>query len=131
MYTASTEFAPDEDEFDLIDGITPIPSYCGPAMRIKESPVHMECELLDTKEIGDPETGGSTIVIGKILCMHVRSDALIEESSTRKRDGKVKKTHWVDLKPSAMQTISRLGGLAYGSPGFVEVGPEWNESHWD
>ena len=66
--------------------------------RVKESPVHMECELLDTLRVGDGGVGSSTIVVGKILLMHVAESAY--------RDGKLLIE---ELKP-----LSRLAGLSYG-----------------
>jgi flavin reductase (DIM6/NTAB) family NADH-FMN oxidoreductase RutF len=53
-------------------GLTTVPSVHVKPPRIAESPVSMECELMQIIEFG-PE---SALVLGRILAMHVRDDAV-------------------------------------------------------
>jgi flavin reductase (DIM6/NTAB) family NADH-FMN oxidoreductase RutF len=55
-------------------GLTTIPSVHVKPPRIAESPVSMECELLQIIDLG-PE---QSLVLGRILAMHVRDDAVID-----------------------------------------------------
>jgi flavin reductase (DIM6/NTAB) family NADH-FMN oxidoreductase RutF len=82
-------------------GLTPEPSVRVKPPRVHESPVQMECELHSTVEVG-----GATLVIAKILMIHV--------ADTAYRKGRV---HVEDLQP-----ISRLGGDAYARvSGIFEI----------
>jgi len=55
-------------------GLTVVPSSYLKPPRIAESPVSMECELLQIVELG-PESG---LVLGRVLAMHVREDFVID-----------------------------------------------------
>jgi flavin reductase (DIM6/NTAB) family NADH-FMN oxidoreductase RutF len=55
-------------------GLTTIPSVHVKAPRIAESPVSMECELLQIIDLG-PE---QSLVLGRVLAMHIRDDAVID-----------------------------------------------------
>lgn len=70
MYDASAEFPADVDEFDAVR-LTAVPSFKVKSPRVKESPIHMECELYQTMEVGDGQYGSATIVVGKVLYMHI------------------------------------------------------------
>ncbi len=97
MNQCSAEYPYGVDEM-LKVGLTPLPSEKVKPARVKESAIHFECELYNTLEVGDGSEGSSTIVIGKILQVHVRAEVY--------QDGKI----LIDeLKP-----ISRLGGPSYG-----------------
>jgi flavin reductase (DIM6/NTAB) family NADH-FMN oxidoreductase RutF len=69
---ASTEYAPDVDEF-IKSGLTPIDSDLVKPKRVKESPFQMECILKEMKSYG---TGGSSanIAICEVLKFHVAED---------------------------------------------------------
>lgn len=58
-------------------GLTPLPSVRVKPPRIAESPVSMECELLQMIDVG-PE---NSIVLGRVLAMHVRDDAVIDPAN--------------------------------------------------
>lgn len=55
-------------------GLTAAPSKYVKPPRIAESPVAMECELVQIVELG-PETG---LVLGRILAMHVHDDKVLD-----------------------------------------------------
>jgi flavin reductase (DIM6/NTAB) family NADH-FMN oxidoreductase RutF len=55
-------------------GLTTTPSVHVKAPRIAESPVSMECELLQIIDLG-PE---QSLVLGRVLAMHIRDDAVID-----------------------------------------------------
>lgn len=79
-------------------GFTPIASVKVRPPRVKESPVHMECELHKLVEIGNGEVGSAVIIVGKILMMHIHAPAY--------ENGKIKLE---EIAP-----LSRLSGLNYG-----------------
>jgi flavin reductase (DIM6/NTAB) family NADH-FMN oxidoreductase RutF len=54
-------------------GLTPLPSARVKPPRIAESPVSMECELMQIIEVGD---GG--IVLGRVIAMHVRDEMVLD-----------------------------------------------------
>src|SRR4051794_34043997 len=49
--------------------LTAAPSHCVKPPRVAESPVNMECREVSTTEIGK-----NRIILGEVLCMHVRDD---------------------------------------------------------
>lgn len=50
-------------------GLTPLPSVKVKPPRVKESPIHMECELLQIVTLSEGALGGH-LVIGKVLMYH-------------------------------------------------------------
>jgi flavin reductase (DIM6/NTAB) family NADH-FMN oxidoreductase RutF len=96
MHHTSASYPYGVDEMQKV-GLTPLPSVRIAPPRVFESPVQMECELHSTVEVGDGTAGGATLIIGKILLIHV--------ADTAYRDGRV---HVEDIQP-----LSRLGGDAY------------------
>jgi flavin reductase (DIM6/NTAB) family NADH-FMN oxidoreductase RutF len=65
------------DEFELA-GVTPIPSEKVKPMRVKESPVQFECELVHHYFLEDHKNGGSCIIIGRIVMMHFDDNVLLD-----------------------------------------------------
>ena len=84
------------DEMEKV-GLTPLASTKVKPQRVKESPVHFECELYKTLEIGDGTPGSSTLIIGQVVMVHVHRPAY--------QDGKILIN---ELKP-----VARLSGRAY------------------
>ncbi|MBI3556213.1 MAG: flavin reductase family protein [Deltaproteobacteria bacterium] len=74
MNMASGSYPPDMSEFD-VTGLTPVPSEIVTSPRIAESPVHLECKLRTIVELGDVPT---SLVIGEIVCYHVRESLLVD-----------------------------------------------------
>lgn len=111
VYDASAELAPDIDEFDVV-GLTAIPALKVQSPRVKESPIHLECELYNSMEVGDGNYGSSTIIVGKVVYMH------IDESLYR--DGA--------LDTTLITTVSRLGNMSYG---HAEKAFDWDKETWN
>ncbi len=95
MNLTSAEFQPEVDEF-AESGLTPIPSEKVKPPRVKESPINMECRLLQIVPVSSEPLGGS-VVIGEIVLFHV-ADEIFDNFR-------------VDLKKLA--PIGRLAGSSY------------------
>jgi flavin reductase (DIM6/NTAB) family NADH-FMN oxidoreductase RutF len=67
----------DVDEFELAS-VTPIPSKKIKPMRVKESPISFECELVHHYFLEDHKQGGACIVIGRIVMMHFDDAVLLD-----------------------------------------------------
>jgi flavin reductase (DIM6/NTAB) family NADH-FMN oxidoreductase RutF/uncharacterized protein (UPF0335 family) len=93
---ASTEYPKGVNEF-LKAGFTPLPSQLVKPMRVKESPVQMECKVLEVKETGHLG-GAANLIICEILLMHIE-DAIL--NSENKID-----VNKIDL-------VARMGGEFY------------------
>ena len=73
---SSRELAPDEDEFEAL-GLAKLPSRIVKAPRVAASPVHFECRYLQTVRIpGNGDMGSADIVLGRVVRIHIRDDAL-------------------------------------------------------
>lgn len=96
MNESATDFPPGVDEFERA-GVTPVPGERVRAPRVAESPVQMECRLVQTVDVGPDGAGGATLVIGEIVLFHV-DDAVLT-------DGKV--------DPALLQAVGRMGGMDY------------------
>jgi len=96
MNITATEYPHGVSEFEKA-GLTPAPAERVNAPRLKESPVHFECELYETMHVGVDGAGGGTIVVGRIVLIHIDDSIL--------KDGKV------DYE--LYHPIGRLGGMEY------------------
>jgi len=75
---ATAEAVPsDVDEFELTN-LTPIDSVTIQPKRVKESPIHFECEMIHHYFMDNNEGGGACIVIGKIKLIHIDNSILME-----------------------------------------------------
>jgi flavin reductase (DIM6/NTAB) family NADH-FMN oxidoreductase RutF len=93
----------DIDEFELA-GVTPIPSLKIKPMRVKESPITFECELVHHYFLEDHKNGGACVIIGRIVMMHIADDALLDNY----------KINLENYKP-----VSRLAGSGYAKMGEI------------
>jgi len=98
MNQASYPYAPEISEFQAA-GFTPIPSRFVRPPRAAESPVHMECKLLQIVPVGNGPLSAN-ICIGEILCFHVAADHLLPDGT-------------VDV--NKIDLIGRLGGEDYST----------------
>ena len=74
---ASTEYPKGVNEFAKA-GFTPIESVMIKPFRVKESPVQMECKVLNVIETGQ-EGGAANLVVCEILLMHISESILTED----------------------------------------------------
>lgn len=96
MSLASCEYPKGVNEFTKA-GFTPIVSEKVKPFRVKESPVQLECKVVDIIETGT-EGGAGNLVIAEMLLMHISPDVLTS-------DGKIDQ-HKMDL-------VGRLGSDWY------------------
>lgn len=75
MNITAIEFDPEVDELEQA-GLTTVPSVRVKPPRIAESPVAMECELMQIVDLG--ETG---LVLGRVLAMHVHDNMVLDAAS--------------------------------------------------
>lgn len=115
VYNTSAEMPATDDEFDVV-GLTAIASTKVKSPRVRESPIHLECELYNSMEVGNGGYGSATIIVGKVVYMH------IDESLYH--NGK--------LDTTSITTISRLGNMSYGyaEHKFEYDRDTWNISNW-
>ncbi|MBP8157616.1 MAG: flavin reductase family protein [Flavobacterium sp.] len=99
---ATAQSVPSEvDEFELAN-VTPIASVKVKPMRVKESPITFECELVHHYFLEDHKNGGACIIIGRIVMMHFDDEVLLDNY----------KINLETYKP-----ISRLAGANYAKLG--------------
>lgn len=98
MNEASYPFDPDVNEFEEA-GFTPIESRFVKPFRVAESPVHLECKLVQIVPVGNGP-GAANICIGEVLCFHVARDFLLDDGTVN--------VETIDL-------IGRLGGDDYAT----------------
>ncbi len=99
MNQTSAEYPEDVSEF-IEAGFTPIKSELIKSSRVSESPVQMECKVIESVELSDGPLGG-TVIIGKIVKIHI-DERIYDE-----------------LKQSIISDnyhlIARLGGAEYAT----------------
>jgi flavin reductase (DIM6/NTAB) family NADH-FMN oxidoreductase RutF len=96
MNLTSGEYAADVNEFEVA-GLTAAPSAAVKPPRVAESPVHFECKLDQIVTIGETP-GGASIVIGRIVHIHVADEVLIPPDK-------------IDVRK--LQAVGRLSGTTY------------------
>jgi flavin reductase (DIM6/NTAB) family NADH-FMN oxidoreductase RutF len=94
MNITAIEFEQGIDELEQA-GLTPVPSVRVKPPRIAESPVSMECELMQIVDLG--ETG---LVLGRVLAMHVRDEFVLDAA-----------THYIDT-PN-LKLLGRMHGRGW------------------
>jgi flavin reductase (DIM6/NTAB) family NADH-FMN oxidoreductase RutF len=95
MNVTATEYPYGVDEFAEA-GLETEPSQRVAPPRVAGSPVCFECEVRDVIYVGR-DGGGSALVIGEVVLIHVADDVLV--------DGKV--------DPGRLQAIGRMGAMDY------------------
>jgi flavin reductase (DIM6/NTAB) family NADH-FMN oxidoreductase RutF len=93
---ASCEYPKGTDEF-IKTGFTKEPSQIIKPPRVKESPVQMECRVLEVKPLGT-EGGAGNLMIAEVLMMHINENILNEKGN-------------IDQKK--LDLMARLGGNWY------------------
>jgi len=95
MNICSAEFPPEVDEFAM-SGLTPVESDLVKPARVKESPINMECRVVQIVDVSAKPLGGS-LVIGEVLLFHI-DDALFDSYK---------------IDPHRLCAIGRMGGPTY------------------
>jgi len=93
---ASCEYPKGVNEFEKA-GFTGIPSEMVNPLRVKESPVQLECKVLKVVETGT-EGGAGNLVICEVVCMHV-DDAVLDAEGR--------------IDPNKIDLVARMGGDYY------------------
>jgi len=93
---SSCEFPKDTDEF-IKTGFTKEPSSIIKPPRVKESPVQLECKVLEIKSLGK-EPGAGNLIIAEVLLMHINENIL-------DTNGKIDQ--------QKLDLVARLGGNWY------------------
>ena len=93
---ASCEYPKEVDEF-IKAGFTPIKSDIVKPFRVKESPVQLECKVLQVIETGK-EGGAGNLVICEVLCMHIDDHVLDEHGR---------------IDPHKIDLVARMGADFY------------------
>ncbi len=96
MNETSAPYPPGVSEFEAT-GLTPLPSRFVRPPRVAESPVQMECKLLQIVPIGEGPYGGN-VCIGEVVCFHVASGFQLSDGS---------------LDAAKLDLIGRAGGSQY------------------
>ena len=95
-----TDYPADVSEFDAVPGLTREPSRLVAPPRVAESPVALECRLLDTRSFGD-----STVVFGEVVWAVVSESVLLHDRP----------------EVSLLRPVSRLGADEWGTAGSVSA----------
>ncbi|MEZ6062010.1 MAG: flavin reductase family protein [Planctomycetaceae bacterium] len=96
MNASSAELAASESEFAHC-GLTPIDSRRVAVPRVAESPVQLECKLMQSIHIGTGP-GGANVVIGHVVHLHI-DDAIIDTKGLVDQD--------------LLDAVGRMGGVSY------------------
>ncbi|KAF2518614.1 flavin reductase family protein [Flavobacterium salilacus subsp. salilacus] len=103
MNDTSASLPPNESEFDFA-GLTPAPSVFIKPPRVQESPVSMECELVHHYSLEGHQNGGATIMIGRVVMIHIDESILLDDF----------KINMETYKP-----VARLAGSNYAGLGEI------------
>ncbi len=96
MSLSSCEYGPGVNEF-VKAGLSPLASDLVKPFRVKESPVHFECKVLEVKATGE-EGGAGNLIICEVLRMHINDDVLNEQQQ---------------IDPNKIDLVARMGGDYY------------------
>ena len=103
MNASSATVAAEVDEFELV-GVTPIPSEKVKPMRVAESPIQLECELVHHYFLEDHQQGGACVLIGRVVMIHITDELLLDEAR---------------INNELYKPIARLGGSNYSEQGEI------------
>lgn len=95
MNQTAAEYPSHVDEFKEV-GLTAVKSDLVKAPRVAESPVNMECKLVQILGFGEPPDGGQ-VIIGEVVLVHVVDELWMGDQ--------------IDI--SKLKPIGRLGGQLY------------------
>ncbi len=96
MSLASSPYPKDVDEF-VKAGFTPIDSELIKPARVKESPVQLECKVIEIKELGQ-NGGAGNLIICEVLKLHISEEIITENNH---------------IDPYKIDLVARMGGNFY------------------
>ncbi|MGD2111071.1 MAG: flavin reductase family protein [Phycisphaerae bacterium] len=96
MNQASYPYPPEVSEFEAV-GLTLLPSRLVRPSRVAQSPIHMECKLIQTVPVGAGPMSTS-ICIGEVLCFHIAEGFVLDDGTA-------------DIE--RLDLIGRMGAEAY------------------
>ncbi|MCR9161855.1 MAG: flavin reductase family protein [Nannocystaceae bacterium] len=108
MNLTSVELPPGDSEWDHVASALPLSStpaqVVGPA-RVSEARASMECRMVQAIPVGRTAAGSpaSTIVIGEVVAFTVAEGLVRRDESG----------HFLPMDPAELQSVGRLGGIAY------------------
>lgn len=94
MNLTSGSFGPEDDEFGIA-GLTPVLGSKVDAPLVAEAPANLECQVVQIIDLG--EEGTTRMVIGEVVAIHVREDAL---DGTR-------------IRQDVIDAVGRMAGRTY------------------
>lgn len=95
MNLTSGDYEAGIDEFQ-VSGLTPVPSELVRPPAVRESPVHMECKVMQIIDVSLEPLGGS-LVLGQVVRFHI-DRALFDNFR---------------IDPESLRAIGRMGGAGY------------------
>lgn len=106
MSLSSTEYAKGVNEFDK-SGLTMLKSELVRPFRVAESPIQMECKVIEIKPLGQ-DKGAGNLVICKVLKLHVSDEVLNIKG---------------EINQEKLDLVARGGGSYYirAKDGFLEI----------
>ncbi len=129
MAVASAQFDKGVNEFEK-SGLTPVASDLVRPFRVKESPINMECKVVDIITLGD-QGGAGHLIICEMLRMHIREEVLDERGRIMpdKLDlmGRLGRAYYVRASGSAIYTIAQA--IEQPCIGFDNLPKSILESH--
>ncbi|MBO6515261.1 MAG: flavin reductase family protein [Bacteroidia bacterium] len=96
MSLASSPYAKGVDEF-VKAGLTPVDSDLVKPARVKESPVQLECKVLEIKELGQ-NGGAGNLIICEVVKLHIDEEVITENNR---------------IDPFKIDLVARMGGNYY------------------
>ena len=103
MNATSEAFAPDVDEFSATN-LTPIDAVFVKPKRVKESPIHLECEMMHHYFMDNETGGGACLIVGRVEIIHI-DDAILMENNRINLD--------------VYKPVARLAGSNYAKLGEI------------
>lgn len=104
MNLASTEYPDGVNEFEKA-GFTGIPSELIRPLRVAESPVQMECKVVEIKPLGNGG-GAGQLIFAQVVRMHINKDVLDESGN---------------IDPHKIALVARMGGNYYSRASGASV----------
>lgn len=104
MNLASTEYPDGVNEFEKA-GFTAISSELIRPLRVAESPVQMECKVVEIKPLGNGG-GAGQLIFAQVVRMHINKDVLDESGN---------------IDPQKIDLVARMGGNYYSRASGASV----------